>query len=126
MKSQALNSNPVKRPKYLQLAEDRIKPLPKVKPRYAVLLPRVKPIFRVWVNPANTDDILTFAIMFGEGDVKLLPAPRQGIIALESGCEYRVNPRIPVGYVYVSSAYADEPDDLQSGVIPDVIDMFKL
>lgn len=98
----------------------------KPKPRYAVLLPRVDPIFRVWVNPADTDKILTFAIMFGEGNVKLLPSPKRGVIALESGCEYRLNSNIPVGYVYVSSAYADEADELQSGFIPNVIDLFKI
>jgi hypothetical protein len=87
-KSQARKRDPVESPRRL-------------KPRYAVLVPRLKPIFRVWVNPADTDNILTFAIMFGEGNVKLLPSPREGIIALESGCEYRVNPNIPVGYVYV-------------------------
>ena len=127
-KQQARSSDSVATPgrtKYLQLAK-RPPPKAQPKPRYAVLVPRVKPIFRVWVNPADTDNILTFAIMFGEGDVNLLPAPRQGIIALESGCEYRVNPNIPVGYVYVSSAYADEADDLQSGFIPDVVDLFKL
>jgi hypothetical protein len=58
--------------------------------------------------------------------VKLLPSPRQGVVALESGCEYRVSSSIPVGYVYVSSAYAGEADLLQSGFIPDEIDLFEL
>jgi hypothetical protein len=73
-------------------------------PLYVVRLPKVEPVLRVWVNPKSTDDILTFAIMFGQGDVKLLPDPKGEVIALESGCEYRVSSRIPPGYVYVSSS----------------------
>lgn len=68
-KAKALNTKPTSRRK---------------PPLYVVRLPRVEPALRVWVNPKSTDDILTFAIMFGRGNVKLLPNPQRGIIALES------------------------------------------
>lgn len=94
-------------------------------PLYVVPVPRLETVLRIWVNPANTDDILTFSIIFGKGNVKLLPFPKQGVIALESGCEYRVSPRIPVGFVYVSSSGVGDLD-LQPGFIPPEGDLFTL
>jgi len=97
----------------------------RLNPLYVVPVPRLSPVLRIWVNPENTSDILTFSIIFGEGNVILLPYPSKGVIALESGCEYRLNPRIPVGYVYVSSSDAGD-EDLEPGFIPPEGDLFSL
>ena len=94
-------------------------------PLYVVTVPKLEPVLRIWVNPDNTDDILTFSIIFGDGDVKLLPYPEQGVIALEAGCEYRVNPRIPVGFVYVTSSDSGN-EDLEPGFLPPEGDLFSL
>lgn len=108
----------------VQINYDRLAPSKILNPLYVVPVPK-SPVLRIWVNPANTDDIMTFSTVFGEGNVTLLPNPAKGLIALESGCEYRLNPRIPAGFVYVSSSDAGD-EDLKPGFVPPEEDLFSL